>query len=119
MCEAAEVFCGTWDFTSFAAVDMELGVREGVVVGPNPVKTIYASEVVQEDGLLLYRVTGSGFLHHMVRNIVGTLVDVGRGRRDVSDMRRILETKDRTAAGPTAPAQGLFLVSVEYDEVTA
>lgn len=118
MREAAKILCGTWDFTSFAAVDMELGVREGVVVGPNPVKTIYASEIAQEDGLLLYRVTGSGFLHHMVRNVMGTLVDVGRGRLDVGDMRAILEAKDRTAAGPTAPAQGLFLVSVEYGEVT-
>ena len=119
MCEAAEVFCGTWDFTSFAAVDMELGVREGVVVGPNPVKTIFTSEVVHEDGLLLYRVTGSGFLHHMVRNLVGTLADVGRGRLEPGDMARILAAKDRTAAGPTAPAQGLFLVSVEYGEVSA
>ncbi len=118
MQQAAAMLCGTWDFTSFAAVDMELGVREGVVAGPNPVKTIYASEVLQEDGLLLYRVTGSGFLHHMVRNVVGTLVDVGRGRLEAGAMRAILEAKDRTAAGPTAPAQGLFLVSVEYDEVT-
>jgi tRNA pseudouridine38-40 synthase len=118
MQEAAAVLCGTWDFTSFAAVDAELGVREGEAVGPNPVKTIFASEVLQEGELLLYRVTGSGFLHHMVRNVVGTLVDVGRGRLNAGDVRVILEAKDRTAAGPTAPAQGLFLVSVEYDEVT-
>jgi tRNA pseudouridine38-40 synthase len=119
MREAASALCGTFDFTSFAAVDAELGVREGEAAGPNPVKTIFASEVVREDGLLRYRVTGSGFLHHMVRNVAGTLVDVGRGQLQAADVDRILEARDRTTAGPTAPAQGLFLVSVEYGEVTA
>lgn len=119
MSEAAATLCGTHDFTSFAAVDSELGVREGEATGPNPVKTIYMSEVVREGGLLLYQVTGSGFLHHMVRNVVGTLVDVGRGRLDAGDVARILEAKDRTSAGPTAPAQGLFLVAVDYGEVAA
>ncbi len=118
MREAAAALCGTYDFTSFAAADAELGVREGVAVGPNPVKTILRSDVLREGGLLLYRVTGSGFLHHMVRNIVGTLVDVGRGQMEAGAMRRILEARDRTAAGPTAPAQGLFLVNVEYAEVS-
>jgi tRNA pseudouridine38-40 synthase len=55
----------------------------------------------------------------MVRNVVGTLVDVGRGRLDAGDVARILEAKDRTSAGPTAPAQGLFLVAVDYGEVAA
>jgi tRNA pseudouridine38-40 synthase len=70
---------------------------------------------MREDGLLRYRVTGSGFLHHMVRNIVGTLVEIGRGSLQAEDMARILEARDRTAAGPTAPAQGLFLVGVSYE----
>ena len=118
MREAAAMLCGTHDFTSFAAADAELGVREGEASGPNPVKTILVSGVVREDGLLRYRVTGSGFLHHMVRNIVGTLVDVGRGHLQAADMARILAACQRSAAGPTAPAQGLFLVSVEYDEVS-
>jgi len=61
-------------------------------------------------------VTGSGFLHHMVRNIVGTLAEVGRGALKAEEMRRILAAKDRAAAGPTAPAQGLFLVEVEYGD---
>jgi tRNA pseudouridine38-40 synthase len=62
----------------------------------------------------VYRVRGSGFLHHMVRNIVGTLVEVGRGSLEPEEMVRILAARDRSAAGPTAPAQGLFLVGVEY-----
>ena len=113
---AAAMLCGTHDFTSFAAVDPEVGEREGVVAGPNPVKTVDASTVMREEGLLRYRVTGSGFLHHMVRNIVGTLVEMGRGRMRAEDMERILAARDRAAAGPTAPAQGLFLIEVEYAE---
>jgi tRNA pseudouridine38-40 synthase len=80
------------------------------------VKTIFASRVSREVDLLRYRVTGSGFLHHMVRNIVGTLVDVGRGSLSPAELPRILAARDRSAAGPTAPAQGLFLVQVEYGE---
>jgi tRNA pseudouridine38-40 synthase len=118
MREAAGMLCGTHDFTSFAAVDPDVAMREGGVEGPNPVKTVFASCVVREEGLLRYRVTGSGFLHHMVRNIVGTLVDVGRGQMDAGAMRGILAARDRAAAGPTAPAQGLFLVCVEYGPVT-
>ena len=117
MQEAATMLLGTHDFTSFAAVDAELGVREGEASGPNPVKTIFVSEVLRKNGLLRYRVTGSGFLHHMVRNIVGTLVDVGRGHLQAADMAGILAARKRSVAGPTAPAQGLFLVSVDYDEV--
>jgi tRNA pseudouridine38-40 synthase len=60
-------------------------------------------------------VTGSGFLHHMVRNIVGTLVEVGRGALVPEDISRILGARDRSAAGPTAPAKGLFLTHVDYD----
>jgi len=64
--------------------------------------------------MLIYEVKGSGFLHHMVRNIVGTLMEVGRGRLAPADVTRILAARDRTLAGPTAPAQGLCLVEVEY-----
>ena len=119
MQRAAAMLCGTHDFTSFAATDPDLGQREEMSAGANPVKTIVASTVERERDLLRYRVTGSGFLHHMVRNIVGTLVDVGRGRLGPEDVPRILAARDRSAAGPTAPAQGLFLVQVEYGEGTA
>jgi tRNA pseudouridine38-40 synthase len=66
--------------------------------------------------LLVYRVRGSGFLHHMVRNLVGTMLDVGRGRLSAGAIPGILAARSRAAAGPTAPARGLFLHSVEYDE---
>lgn len=59
---------------------------------------------------------GAGFLKHMVRNIVGTVVEVGQGKRSVEDFKRILGGKDRRLAGPTAPPQGLFLLNVEYPE---
>ena len=115
MQRAARMLSGMHDFTSFQASDADTAHREQGATGPNPVKVIDASEVVREDGLLRYRVTGSGFLHHMVRNIVGTLVEIGRGSLQAEDMARILEARDRTAAGPTAPAQGLFLVGVSYE----
>jgi tRNA pseudouridine38-40 synthase len=64
--------------------------------------------------LVTIELRGTGFLRHMVRNIAGTLVEIGRGRWTPDDMRRILESRDRALAGPTAPAHGLFLVEVEY-----
>jgi tRNA pseudouridine38-40 synthase len=114
--KAAAMLVGTHDFTSFGASDPDLAERDGVSAGPNPVKTVFVSTVVRENDLLRYRAVGSGFLHHMVRNIVGTLVEVGRGRLSPSDLPRILAARNRSAAGPTAPAQGLFLVQVEYGE---
>ena len=78
------------------------------------IRTIFASSWQQADGLLLYRVTGSGFLHHMVRNLAGTLVEVASGRTDPAAIPRILAARNRAAAGQAAPARGLFLVSVEY-----
>jgi tRNA pseudouridine38-40 synthase len=62
----------------------------------------------------VYEVTGSGFLRHMVRNIVGTLVDIGRGRRPVADMARVLASRDRAIASATAPPHGLTLWCVDY-----
>jgi tRNA pseudouridine38-40 synthase len=114
MKRAAAMLLGTHDFSSFQASDPDLTQREEAAAGPNPVKTILVSEVVLREGLVRYRVTGSGFLHHMVRNIVGTLVEVGRGALKAEEMARIVAAKDRAAAGPTAPAQGLFLVGVSY-----
>lgn len=65
--------------------------------------------------MLVYRIRGNGFLHHMVRNLVGTMLDVGRGHLALGKIPQILAAHDRSAAGPTAPARGLFLHSVEYD----
>lgn len=121
MQEAATLLCGTHDFTSFAASDPELNNREGAKVedghcGTNRVKTISASAWRRESDFLVYRVRGSGFLHHMVRNIVGTLVEVGRGSLSPADIPNILAARSRTAAGPTAPARGLFLKEVVYEQ---
>ena len=67
-------------------------------------------------GMLLYRITATAFLRHMVRNIVGTLVEVGRGRRAADDLPRLLAARDRDLAGATAPAHGLCLTQVEYGD---
>ena len=75
---------------------------------------MFSSVLRREDDLLVYRVRGSGFLYRMVRNFVGTLLEVGRGNLEPHDIDRILAARDRRAAGPTAPARGLFLASVEY-----
>ena len=80
------------------------------------VRKIFSSRLIRRPttSMLLYEVRGTGFLHHMVRNIVGTLMEVGRGKLVPADVTRILAARDRTLAGPTAPAQGLCLVKVEY-----
>jgi tRNA pseudouridine38-40 synthase len=131
MVAAARVVVGEHDFTSFAAVDPErvermaagenvhtTNVRTSNVrtsnVHPTNVRTIFASSWTREGEELIYTVRGNGFLHHMVRNLVGTFLLVGKGTVSLEDLRRILDARERTAAGPTAPASGLYLVEVEY-----
>jgi len=111
MLQAAGLVVGECDFTSFAAVDPERG-REGEAV--SHVRTIFSSQWERLDEELVYTVRGSGFLHHMVRNLVGTFILVGRGTLQPEDVTRILGARNRSAAGATAPASGLYLVSVEY-----
>jgi tRNA pseudouridine38-40 synthase len=125
---AANALAGEHDFLSFAATDPELISRgpveepdaERKAEGPMTIRTIFSSVWVQrrsEAGeVLVYRVRGSGFLHHMVRNLVGTMLEVGRGRLMAEDIPGILAARNRSMAGPTAPARGLFLYSVEYGE---
>ena len=108
---AAGIIVGEHDFTSFAAVDPERGREDEEAAN---VRTIYSSEWSREGDEFIYIVRGSGFLHHMVRNLVGTFLLVGKGALDCVGMQRILEARDRSAAGSTAPACGLYLVSVEY-----
>ena len=112
MKDAAKLVIGEKDFTSFAAVDPERG-RDGEPV--SNVRTIFASTWKHDrEEELLYEVRGSGFLHHMVRNLVGTFILVGRGTLQAEDITRILNARQRSAAGATAPAAGLYLVAVEY-----
>lgn len=107
--EAAPLVEGEHDFTSFAAADPERG-REGI----SNVRRIFSSQWRRESCELIYEVRGNGFLHHMVRNLVGTFLLMGKGTLKPADVIRILQAKDRSAAGATAPASGLYLVNVEY-----
>ena len=87
----------------------EAGVR-----AVSNVRNIFSSSWERRGEELVYTVRGSGFLHHMVRNLVGTFILVGKGTLEVQDISRILAARNRSAAGATAPASGLYLVGVEY-----
>ena len=102
---AAAALLGTHDFSSFRAADCE---------APHPRRTLRELELQSVGAILRIEVEGTAFLKHMVRNIVGSLVEVGRGRRVPGWMAEVLAARDRTRAGPTAPAHGLTLVEVTY-----
>ncbi len=104
---AAACLVGPHDFKSFCAVNHD---------AKTTVRTIYAASVWKEDDMIYFQITGNGFLYNMVRIIAGTLIEVGKGNLKSSDMKKILEAKDRAAAGPTAPAHGLTLMEIEYPE---
>jgi tRNA pseudouridine38-40 synthase len=127
MASVAPLVVGEHDFTSFAAVDPERVERIAASENPNQrehgatpgsgtsnIRTIFSSEWTREGDDLVYTVRGSGFLHHMVRNLVGTFLLVGKGTLTSQDFADILAARDRSAAGATAPASGLYLVNVEY-----
>ncbi len=117
MQRAAVLVCGEHDFTSFAATDPDRLERDFNSTGEgNNVRCLHASQWTQdaENDLLVYRVRGNGFLHHMVRNLVGTFLEVGRGNLSETEIPAILEFRARERAGPTAPARGLYLINVEY-----
>ena len=106
MKEAAAYIVGEHDFKSFCQTGAQV---------ESTVRTIYSVEVEEQgENDLVIRVCGNGFLYNMVRIIAGTLLDIGQGKRDPMDIFTILESKDRSAAGPTAPAHGLTLVKYEF-----
>jgi tRNA pseudouridine38-40 synthase len=112
ICAAAAEVIGEHDFTSFAAVDPEKREAEG---GRSNARTIFVSQWQRAGEELIYTVRGSGFLHHMVRNLVGAFLLVGKGSLQPADLPRILQAHNRSAnPGATAPASGLYLVGVEY-----
>jgi tRNA pseudouridine38-40 synthase len=106
MKRAATQLLGAHDFNSFCAAQCEVEDR---------VRTVTDVALDKEDdGMIVFRIEADGFLRHMVRNIVGTLVDIGKGRIPEEDMVRIIEARDRRCAGQAAPARGLCLVEVKY-----
>jgi tRNA pseudouridine38-40 synthase len=116
MALAAEKVAGKHDFTSFAAVDSEAhDSKSGQEEETSAVRTIFQSNFERQGEELIYTVRGSGFLQHMVRNLIGTFLLVGKGTLAPEDVPRILAARSRSAnPGPTAPPQGLYLVGVEY-----
>ena len=107
MRQGASQLEGSHDFTSFCAVDSSARTR---------VRLVHAIEILEKGPMIEVCVYGKGFLKQMIRIMVGTLVDIGLGKKNPVDIRQILEAKNRTAAGKTAPAQGLSLVSIFYQE---
>jgi tRNA pseudouridine38-40 synthase len=108
MIAVARLLEGEHDFTAFAAADPK------DATGRSKVRRIFSSCLTREGDRLIYRVRGSGFLKHMVRNIVGVLLEVGKGNLGSADIEARLQPGCKIPSGPSAPARGLFLVSVEY-----
>ena len=107
MQEAAKYLVGEHDFTSFCNVESQ---------ALSHVRTIKDITVKRHGDEVIISVTGNGFLYNMVRIIAGTLILVGRGKKEPSEVRNMLESKDRKAAGPTAPPEGLFLIKYKFLE---
>jgi tRNA pseudouridine38-40 synthase len=112
MCSAARIFEGEHDFSAFAAAD------DRDALGHSKVRRIFRSELHRLPDRLVYRVSGSGFLKHMVRNIAGTLIETGKGNCDHERLRWLLSAPAGVKAGPTVPASGLLLISVSYGKLT-
>ena len=103
MQEASLYLVGEHDFKSFCTEKPEV---------TNTVRTIYSLNVIKEGDMIIIRVTGNGFLYNMVRITVGTLIEVSEGKIAPCDIEKIINSKDRTLAGRTAPAEGLYLGKV-------
>ncbi len=109
MSEAAKEFIGTHDFAGFMATGSPVH---------STVRSIYESKLIQEESLIHFIVIGNGFLYNMVRIMAGTLIDVGKGKIIANEIPNIITSREREKAGATAPANGLFLEEVYYDNVT-
>ena len=109
MRQAAKYYEGTHDFASFCASGTDV---------PDTVRTISAARIEQNGQDISFFVRGDGFLYHMVRIMVGTLLEVGRGKRAPEQIVEILEKKQRSAAGVTAPAHALYLHRLYYQDIT-
>ena len=108
---AARELVGVHDFASFVNPDSQVFEHGG-----DAIREIYSINILEEGSQLVIRIRGNGFLYHMIRIIVGTLLVIGNGRRAPEDIRTMLAAKDRTTAGPTVPAHGLCLCALHYDE---
>ena len=112
MQQCLEILTGTHDFSSFEST----GSRDkSITTGRGAIRTITHLSLAHEENSLQITIQGDGFLRHMVRNIVGTLLDVGRGRKTTEEFRSIFGARDRSEAGAKAPAHGLFLNKVYYN----
>ncbi len=102
---AAEYLIGTHDFSSYRAVGCQ---------AKSPVRSISRLTVIRQEDRVVIEVTANAFLHHMVRNIAGVLISIGKGEQPVEWSREVLQFRDRTLGGVTAPPEGLYLVHVGY-----
>jgi tRNA pseudouridine38-40 synthase len=105
MRKASQILIGQHDFSSFRAAECQ---------AKSPIKTINKIEIVKHDDLIYLDIEALSFLHHMVRNIVGSLQMVGSGKWSIEDFQKVLEAKNRSFAGQTAPACGLYFMKVDY-----
>ncbi|MDP7195608.1 MAG: tRNA pseudouridine(38-40) synthase TruA [SAR202 cluster bacterium] len=103
--EAASIFVGKHDFNAFRSIDCQ---------SSSSIKTILSCSIETNDQHIILNVSAKSFLHSQVRIMVGTLVEVGKGKFNSSDVKNIIKSRDRSKAGATAPAQGLYLLKVEY-----
>jgi len=107
MGRAATDLIGEHDFTSYRAVACQ---------AKSPVRTVRLLEVSRHGDLVIIDIVANAFLHHMVRNIAGVLIAIGKGKESVQWAKQVLDARDRTLGGITAPADGLYLVNVSYDK---
>jgi len=107
MRQAAQCLIGEHDFSSFRSSECQ---------SKTPVKTMYAIDIISDEPWLYFRIRGNAFLHHMVRNLVGCFLQIGRGRQDPEWMAQLLAAKDRKLAAPTFMPDGLYLAKIAYPD---